>query len=279
MSQEMNYQRVATVQEANNFQREMADVIAQIMSSAPAEIKDGVKKCCKKKRAKAPTLMAPSEMKVIQADYDRHLVMTQQQTIGKVEQLKVAAIATIVKSQDNLLVSNPELIAGKVKRIVDSETVQEVAKEIKATFKEIKSQHSMSFVSNISNAVKESAVAIGFKKVSVQEPCIGMIRIVATNQTGQNLIAEIDTERQVDIRTELVGYTDGGCSKVIRAFDEEMVARGITTKSKEIKPTYGIPHLPYAKLLLKPRASKHRTFKDEAPVSEGNNSNTIIIKQ
>jgi len=278
MSQEMSYQRVATVQ-ANNFQRQMAPVIAQVMSSAPAEVKAGVKKCCIKKRVKSESLLAPSEMKVIQADYDRHLEMAQLQTEGKVAQLKVAAVATLVKSQDNLLVSEPEVVAGKVRRIVEAETVQEVTQEIKETFQEIKSQHTKTFVSNISRTVKESAIAIGFKKVTFHEPCIGMVRIIATNQTGQNLIAEIETERQVDIRTELVGYTDGSCEKVMRAFDEEMSVRGITTKRKEQKPTYGIPHLPYAQRLLKPRVLNQRAFEDESLIREECKANTITINQ
>lgn len=278
MSQGINYQRVATVQEANNFQRGMAPIIAQIMNSAPAEVMAGVKKCCKQKHTKSTLLLAPSEMKVIQADYLHHLTVTQQQKCGKVEQMKVAAIATLVKSQDNLLVAEPEKITGKVQRIVAAETVKEVTQEIKSAFKEVKAQHTKSFVANIANAVKEAAAAIGFKEVSVQEPCSGMVRIVATNSTGQNLLAEIETQKQVDIRTELVGYTDGSCEQVMRAFDEEMSIRGITTKHKEQKATHGIPRLPYAKRLLKPRVSR-RSFEDEATVQEEKPTNTITIKQ
>lgn len=108
---------------------------------------------------------------------------------------------------------------------------------------------------------------------------MGMIRVVATNQTGQNLIAEIEIERQVDIRTELIGYTDGSCEKVIRAFDDEMISRGITTRKKEQKSTYGIPHLPYAKRILKPRVFQQRTFADETQISRAGNETTITIKR
>lgn len=279
MSQEMSYQRVMTIREANNFQRQMSTVIAQVMNSAPAEVKADVKKCCKKKRTKAKSLMAPSEMKIIQTDYNRHLAMAERQTTGKVEQLKVAAITTLEKSQDNLLVSEPSVVADKIHHIIEAQTVQDVTREIKATFKEIKSQHSKTFVSNISTAVQESAVAIGFRNVSIQEPHMGMIRVVATNQTGQNLIAEIEIERQVDIRTELIGYTDGSCEKVIRAFDDEMISRGITTRKKEQKSTHGIPHLPYAKRILKPRVFQQRTFADETQISRAGNETTITIKR
>lgn len=279
MSQELYYQRVATVTEANDFQREFGPVIAQIMSTAPANVVAGVKKCCKKKRVNSKTLLAPSEMKVIQADYDKHLSAAKEQKCGKVEQMKVAAIATLVKSQDNLLVSEPDVVVEKIQRIVDSDTVQEISQEIKTTFKEIKSQHSRKFVSRVSEAIKESAVAIGFKKVSVQEPHIGLVRVVATNHSGQNLIAEIATDKQVDIRTELVGFTDGSCEKVIRCFDDELSIRGITMDHKEQKATFGVPRLPYAQTLLKRRTVNNRVFYDETICNEDNTNNRITIKQ
>ena len=277
MSQEMNYQMVMTVREANNFQQKFGPVIAQVMTSAPAHMVAGVKKCCKKKRVKSKNLLAPTEMRVIQSDYDKHLSIIKQYNVGEVEQLKVAAIATLVKSQDNLLVSEPEVVANKIQRIISSTTIQEVKQEIKATFSEIKTQHSNTFTSKVSEAVKESAIAIGFKKISIQEPHIGLIRVVATNQNGQNLIAEIQSEKQVDIRTELVGYNDGSCKTVIRRFDEELVTRGITTEKKEQKPTYGVPRLPYAKRILQSRTLKQRTFIDEPTSLENDNKNIITI--
>ena len=280
MSQELSYQRVASVSEAvNNYQRELGPIIAQIMSSAPAAVTAGVKKCSGDKRVKSRVLLAPTELNVIQTDFDQHLKEAKTQDCGKVEQMKVAAIATIAKSQDNLLLSEPDVVVDKIQRIIEAGTVRGVKQEIKAAFQEIKTQHTKSFVDNVSNAVQESAASIGFKTISVQEPHIGMVRIVAVNQTGQNLIAEIESNEKVDIHSELVGYADGSCEKVMKAFDDEMSARGITTERKEQKPTYGIPQLPFAKRLLKNKAIKRRTFKDESPVQNETSVNQITIKQ
>lgn len=277
MSQELTVTEVRTV-EAQNFQREFAPVLSQILNAAPIEVSTGVKKCCGKCHAKSNTLLAPSELKVIQTDYDRHIAVAQKHYYGKVEQVKVAAIATLVQSQENLLVSEPSVVAEQIQRIVDAKSVREACQEVKSTFKEVKAQHTKTFVANLTKAVKVSAISVGFKYISVQEPQSGMTRIVGTNQTGQNIIAEIETDKQVDIHTELVGFTDGSCEKVMRKFDEELCTRGITTKQKEQKPTYGIPRMLYAQRLAKPKPMHRRVFEDEATAAQEKTIERITLK-
>lgn len=279
MSQELYYTRVATVQETQQFQRNFGPIIAQVLNSAPIEVVTGVKKCCNKKRTKTNSVLAPTELTVIQTDFDKHIAVAQEQKHVAETQLKVAAIATLMKSQENLMVSSPSVVAESLQRIIDAPTVQETNKEIKAAFKEIKSQHTQSFASNVSVAVKESAIAVGFREVKVVQENLNLTRIVATNSSGQNLIAEIETGAQVDIRTELIGYTDGSCERVIRAFDDELSIRGITTKVKKQKATNGIPQMPYAQKLVKPRRIIPRTFDDESAVSENKAQNVITIKR
>lgn len=279
MSQELYYIRVATVRETQQFQRIFGPVIAQVLNSAPVEVVTGVKKCCKRKRAKTKSVLAPTELTVIQADFDKHIAVAQEQKQVAETQLKVAAIATLVKSQENLLVSSPSVVAESIQRIIDAPTVQETKKEITTVFKEIKSQHTQSFASNVSVAIKESAIAVGFREVKVVQENLNLTRIVATNSTGQNLIAEIDTSAQVDIRTELIGYTDGSCERVIRAFDNELSVRGITMKIKKQKATNGIPQMPFAQKLVKPRKIVPRTFADESAISENEAQNVITIKR
>lgn len=279
MSQELYYIRVATVRETQQFQRNFGPVIAQVLNSAPVEVVTGVKKCCKRKRAKTKSVLAPTELTVIQADFDKHIAVAQEQKQVAETQLKVAAIATLVKSQENLLVSSPSVVAESIQRIIDAPTVQEIKKEITTAFKEIKSQHTQSFVSNVSVAIKESAIAVGFREVKVVQENLNLTCIVATNSTGQNLIAEIDTSAQVDIRTELIGYTDGSCERVIRAFDNELSVRGITMKVKKQKATNGIPQMPFAQKLVKPRKIVQRIFADESAISENEAQNVITIKR
>ena len=279
MSQELYYRRVATVQEARNYQRQFAPMISQILNAAPHGVSAGVAKCCKRKRAKKTMVFAPSEMHVTQTDFDKHLIAARQQVTNEVEQLKVAAIATLVKSQDNLLVSAPEVVTTKIQRIMDAPSAKTAMQEIKSAFQEIKAQHTISFVSHLSQAVKESAAAVGFSEIRVQNPHDTLVRIIATNPTGQNLIAEIQTGTPTDIRTELIGFTDGSCKHVMRTFDEEMSKRGVSTKQKKQKPTLGIPQMPYAQKLLKPRREViERSFEDERVNTSAESSDIITIK-
>lgn len=279
MSQELYYIRVASVRETQQFQRNFGPVIAQILNSAPVEVVTGVKKCCKRKRAKTKSVLAPTELTVIQTDFDKYIAVAQEQKQVAETQLKVAAIATLVKSQENLLASSPSVVAESIQRIIDASTIQETKKEITTAFKEIKSQHTRSFASNVSVAIKESAIAVGFREVKVVQENLNLTRIIATNSSGQNLIAEINTSAQVDIRTELIGYTDGSCERVIRAFDNELSVRGITMKVKKQKAINGIPQMPFAQKLVKPRKIVQRTFADESAISENEAQNVITIKR
>lgn len=267
MSQEITYTNAVAVNAALNFQREFGPIIAQVLNAAPIEISLGVRKCCGSCHPTISRLLAPSEMRVINTDYRNHLVIMQQQRCGEVERLKVAALATLEKSNENLLVSDPKEIAYKIQRIVDAGTVREVNQEIKSAFREIKEQHARTFVSNLTRVVAESAVSVGFKEVDIQIPYDGLVRIVGTNNTGQNLVAEINTDKTIDIHTELIGFSDGSCQSVMQAFDDAMTARGLTVEHKEQMPTFGIPQMPYAKMLAKPRKKALRVFSDDETVN------------
>lgn len=274
MSQELYQGRIATVREAQNFQRNFAPIIAQVLNAAPAEVAMGVKKCCPKKRSKTDTLLAPTELNVIQVDFEEHKCAAKQQKQPVDIQLKVAALSTLAASQDNLIISEPAIIAQHLQKIVAAPTVKETTTEIKAAFKTIKAEHEHSFVMNLETAIKESAKAVGFNEVKVAKHNNDLIRIIGTNSSGQNLIAEIDIHDQVDIRTELIGYTDGSCKGVMRAFDNEMIKRGITAQQKEQKTTNGIPQMPYAKKLAKKQSV--RSFDDERIVAEDEHVRIII---
>lgn len=281
MSQELYYQQVATVRKAQQFQRDFAPLLTQIINTAPVEVTTGVRNCCKRKHIKSESILAPTELNIIQTDFEKHLIASHEQAQTENTRLKIAAIATLAKSQENLMVTSSSVIAENIHRIVNAPTVKETNKEIRSAFREIKEQHTLAFSKNLSIAIKESAIAVGFRNVQIsEEKNMKIIRIIATNSAGQNLISEIDTSnKQVDIRTELIGYTDGSCEHVIRAFDDELSVRGITTKVKEQKATKGVPQMPYTQKLVKSKKTVHRTFEDEQTISENKAQNIITIKQ
>lgn len=277
MSQVIRHLGVRTINESLNFQREFAPILSDILNSAPAEVVSTAKMCCSAEHVDSNVLLSPNELKVIQRDFTKHKKKARKKVKTSSEQLKVAAIATLADYQEKLLVSSPEVVADMIQRVVAAKTEQETYQEIQSAFHEIKVQHTESFVANISHAVETSAIAVGFPKVQVQRPTAQMVRIVATNETGQNLIAEIANDKQIDIHTELIGFTDGTCEKVMRAFDDEMVLHGVTTEHKEQQPTLGVPQLPFAKRLLGCVRKKSRSFADEAIVSHDNNKDLIHI--
>ena len=52
-----------------------------------------------------------------------------------------------------------------------------------------------------------------------------------------------------------------------------------TTKVKKQKATNGIPQMPYAQKLAKPRKIVQRTFEDESAISENEAHSVITIKR
>ena len=278
MSQELYYREVSTVSEARNFERNFGPIVAQVLNSAPVEVQSGVKECSVKKYGKVPNLVAPTKLHEIQTDFDRQLT-----TVGRRQsaatQLKVAALATLVASQDNLAVSSPDAIVDHLQRIVESSNVESANREIKAAFKEIKVQHTQVFISNLATAVRMSAEAIGFRRIKVDNQSEDKVRIVSENSTGQNLIAEIAIGSTIDIHTELLGYTDGSCRKVMTAFDKELSSRGVSMETKTRNETNGVPQMPYSQVLVKKASSINRTFIDEESEERVKQCDTITIKQ
>lgn len=277
MSQMIRHIGVTTINESLNFQREFAPILSEILNSALEEVVSTAQMCCSAEHVNSNVLLSPNELKVIQRDFTKHKKKARKRVKTSSEQLKVAAIATLTDYQDKLLVSRPEIVADKIQRVVTAKTEQETYQEIQSAFHEIKVQHTESFVANIAHAIETSAIAVGFPDVQVLRPSTQMVRVVATNDTGQNLIAEIANDQQIDIHTELIGFTDGTCEKVMRAFDDEMVRHGVATKHKEQKPTLGVPQLPFTKRLLGRIRKKSRSFADETIVSQDNNNESIHI--
>ena len=279
MSQEIVYSKAATISAQPSFQETLAPIITQIMSTVPLEMSDRIKHCCGQCHEKEPLLLAASKLKVINTDYKNHLLVMAQKC-DNVERLKFAALATLAKSCENLLVADREEVANRIQRIVDAGSVREVNKEIRSAFKEIKKQHTETFVSNLTRVVAEAAMSVGFKKTDIQDQHNGLVRIVGTNHTGQNLVAEIETDKDIDIHTELIGFSDGSCQRVMQAFDDAMAARGLSVEHKVQTPTLGVPQMAYAKMAQKRKETLRFFFDDETANIEKTDSlliNTLTI--
>ena len=121
MSQGLDYAQVVSIQ-AQNFQKEFGPIITQIMNTAPEEVVAGVLKCCAHKHKKTHFLLAPSELKAISAEFKQYQAKMVE-TMGEETGMKVAAIATLMNSEPNLLVSEPEVITSKLQNIIAAETL------------------------------------------------------------------------------------------------------------------------------------------------------------
>ena len=279
MSQELFYRgAVIRVDPAMVYQRNLAPILARVLYSSPIEIAANVESCCKSKCEVGRHTLGSVEFNTMQVASDSKNVTEQSADLIQGLKLKVAAISTLVQSQESLVVSDSKVVGEKIQRIVEAKTVSETKAQIHDAFHEIKSQHKQVMVSSVTEAVKESSIAVGFNEVKVMSQEQDMVRVIATNKVGQNLIAEIDSKKQIDIRTELIGYTDGSCKRVINAFEEELSKRGVSSHGREQKATNGIPQMEYAKKLIKPKRTIRLFMDEESTIQENENSNIATLK-
>jgi len=278
MSQNSDYAWVTAVQ-AQTFQNLLGPVIAQALAGAPIEVAAGVRSCGAASRSAEGVALAPSALKTIQTDYKGFTEAAAAHVVAGAGQVKVAALATLVSNAGAIMVSAPERVTEALGRVIAAGTVREAKREVRECFAEIRSQHQHMFVTNVAEAVKASAAAVGFAQAEVTRAEDGQVRVVTTNPRGQNLIAEIGSGREVDIRAELLGFTDGSCAAVMKAFNDEMASRGIKAASLEVRPTHGLALTPFAKTLSKTRRKGSRRVFADQPSSELAVPETITIKR
>lgn len=255
MSQHITYTRINTVQQnAAKFRQQLAPVISDILRTVPTE----VRRICTTEAtvaAASSMLLAPSELHIIQSNFEKN--MASLKGIDSVSRLQASAISTIAGAQQQLAVSQPEIITAKFQGLTSATTVEGAKEAAKAVFAEIHRQHTGEFVRGLTEAITGSAVAIGFSNAKIQS-APNMMRIVANNPVNQYLICEIEVGKTVDVQSELVGITDGSCSKLMQQFEAELSKRGVTASEKEQKPTHGVPQMPYAQRLIKAKKTPSR---------------------
>lgn len=259
MSQQISYTRINTVQQdAAKFRQQLTPVISDILRTVPLDVR---RKCTVETPVATTStmLLAPSELHIIQSNFEHN--MTSLKGVDRVTRLQASALSTIAGAQQQLAVPQPEIITTKLQRLTSATTVEGAKEAAKAVFSEIYRQHTGEFVRGLTEAITGSAAVIGFSNAKVQSSP-NLIRIIANNPANQHLICEIEVGKTVDVLSELVGITDGSCSKLMQQFEAELSKRGVSASEKEHTPTHGVPRMPYAQRLIKAKkmTGSQRTY-------------------
>lgn len=118
------------------------------------------------------------------------------------------------------------------------------------------------FISAATTAVVRASRDVAFANIKVFHPEVNLIRVVATDDTDRMLVSEINinADNGVSVTSELAGFHDGTCEKVMEDFNNALERHGVKPKKRETKGTKGCPKMSYLKKCLK---KKRRIFTDE----------------
>ncbi len=283
MSQENSYYQVQSVQTLRTpgYADSVASIVKDLMSSAPLNVISNVQKI-NSGPVMVPAvgiLKSPASLKVLQKHFHQNLTILNRNTAtDDVASLKAAAIMTL--QQENLLIENKALVTKSIGELLNAKTIHQAKEKLSSTFDEIKTQHLRIFTNTLSSTIQKASSNIGFTMVKTNTVNPELIRVVATNAQGHNLISEIhvDQKKNVDIVSELVDITDGSCVKIMDDFNKEMETFGIVSERKERKPTGGIAQMPFAKKLQQQNNTKKRQFVNEQVIKRSEKEKAIQFK-
>lgn len=102
-------------------------------------------------------------------------------------------------------------------------------------------------------ACENASIQAGFSSVDTMRGMNGVMRVVASDDSGRGLVTEIRMDPQYEplLETEVVGVTDGSCARVMDQFDQALQEQGVRTATPARKPTGGVCELTAARELLR----------------------------
>ena len=283
MSQETSYNQIQRVEEINNYAESVAQIMRNTMRTMPIQVTSNVEKIKTVKNmfassSSANILHSPTSLKVLQKRLNQNIAilnLDNTEQTDEVTKIKAAAIAML--EQENLRIENKELVEQVIEELLTANTIEQTTEKLSSAFAEIKREHAKVFTDTLSHAIMAASSTIGFDQVRLETVTPSLIRIVATNRKGINLISEIHTDasKKIDVLSELEGVTDGSCENIMDEFNAELEKRGIVAVRKERKSTGGIARLPYAKKLQKNRNTSKREFLNQQVIAKDNKRKVV----
>lgn len=156
--------------------------------------------------------------------------------LSEAEASKIALIVST--EQTPFMVKNPDSIAQQMESIDWNRPPLELNESLALMMSAIDTEHSSIFMDQLTIAVNEASVEIGFDKTRVieQSKCK---RVIAENEKGHLLVTEISKNNtgEVDLVTETINIQDMTCSDVMDRFDRALEKRGIVSDKPDRKNT------------------------------------------
>ena len=175
---------------------------------------------------------------------------------GNLEVLKTETFRQLAAQP--FLVSNQAELKSSLTAIYRAKSLAELKTAHQSAIARLESGHQQIFSTALSEAGKRAALKIGFQKLeSLPSPLASVARFAATDALGRTLITEISAPAGGDVRieTEVVGVSDGSCSRILDDFDQALEAEGVRSQPAKRKYTGGVCELAAVRDFLKRKIS------------------------
>ena len=266
MSQEITYTRINTVeQDAAEFRGQISPLIDGIIQAASPKVRQNLTYTHHPHMSVSSKLLAPSELTLVQDEFEHNMSMLK--GIENIVRLQASALNTLASVQDNLALSSPTEVNPKIETLMAAKNIATASRAVESLFSEVRHQHTEFFLNSLTKAITESSAVIGFSDVRIVERTSDFIRVLGKNSFSQYLVCEIEMNNTIDLRSELIGVTDGSCAHTMRMFEDELAKRGVSVSKKEQKATCGIPQMPFSKKLLNKKTEQRRVLEDATVVN------------
>jgi hypothetical protein len=181
----------------------------------------------------------------------------EQSKLPELEATKVETLANI--SATPYMLTDPTAYQEQIAAITQASSVIEVKQVDLALREKLELDHHNLFTSALVQACANAAISIGFDVIETPpSPLPSIVRVIATDKAGRNLITEINVDPAHDaaIETEVIGVSDGSCNEIMDQFDAALEAQRVRSSPPARKFTGGVCETAAARAFLRQRPQK-----------------------
>jgi hypothetical protein len=203
---------------------------------------------------KIPTLQPALTIKQqILATQQKALTLGQEQGLPVQESLKVAGLATA-----NLFVADQPMVVQQAMQAFSSNPTPAT---LETFTQQLAIEHQTLFANNLSLAVQQASLKVGFASIQTSTAANGILQIFASDDRGRTLVTEIDAalDGETMIATEVFGMSDPSCGDILDEFNEALAETGVYSSAPERKSTGGIGILKATEEFIRNRPTKSKT--------------------
>ncbi len=225
---------------------------------------------------KAPSLVeqqARSRLKALTAQLENL-------RLGPADAVRLSGLIRVASAP--FVVQSPALVEQRLASLMSAKTVEAAIAARRALTQTVSAAHRQVFAGAVAQACSNAAQQIGFGRVERSTGRRGELRVVAANDQGQVLVAEIHLGAAGDpsLAAEVVGVRDGSCCQIVDAFEKALASQGVRYAPSRRRPTGGVCQLEAAREFLHAGASRAGadSRNDKRRVQRLNQKQEVIIR-